>query len=236
MEQTIRRLVRIATVTLCAAAPASAAVATQASAATITVDQACYVNLHRYSIANATRPHMIVTGTGFGPNDQIDISGPSAVFDAVTADANGNFVANTFAPIREDLSTSVRTGMILASDQTTTSLTASVPVAYANLSISIGNLTQKTVGNVHTDRVTYHFSGFTPGQHIVAYYVHNKRLKARSVFRTAQGPCGTLTQRALLYPGGHPAIEKYSVTFESVMHYETKAVPRLTATLGVFHY
>ena len=226
MEQTIRRLVRIATVTLCAAAPASAALAAHASAATITVDKACYVNTNP-----ARGATMTVTGAGFGANDPVDISGGTA-FDSVNADANGNFVATTSAPTLATNGPGVKATTLTATDENT-SVSATVVADSANLSVST---TPGSVRNVRRDKVTYRFSGFTPGQHIVGYYFHRRKQVAKSVFKPAQGPCGTLTQRALLFPGGRPAKLTYLVTFESFLHYSRTAFPHITGSLDLFHY
>ena len=232
MDHTPRRLVRIAAATLSLAALPSAAFAAQASAATIAVDKPCYVNVHPYHTTVSNRPVMTVTGTGFGPNDPVDISGGKTVFDAINADANGNFVARTYAPTMATSGPGMLTTTVTATDQTT-NVSAAVPVDATNLSISTNPL---TVHNVRRDKVTYRFSGFTSGRHIVGFYVHNGKVAARSVFKPAQAPCGTLTQRALYFPGGRPAKEKYTVSFESVLHYSKKAFPRITGTLDLFHY
>lgn len=231
MTHASRRLVRLAATTLCAAVPGLAASAAQASAATITVDKACYVNLHPYATTTKNRPLMTVTGSGFGANDPVDISGGSTVFDAITADANGNFVAQTYAPTLAGAGPGSMLTTVTASDQTT-GVAAATPVASANLAVSTS---PGSVRNVRRDRVTFRFSGFTPGQHVVGYYLH-RRLVARSVFGRAQGPCGTLHQRALLYPGGRPRYQTYKVTFESVMRYSKAAFPHLTGTLDLFHF
>ena len=226
MDQTTRRLVRIAAVTLCAAAPASASLAAQASAATITVDKPCYVNTNP-----AKGAPMTVTGTGFGANDPVDISGGTA-FDSVNADASGNFVATTYAPTLGTDGPGMKATTITATDEHT-SVSATAVADSANLSVSTN---PGTVRNVRRDKVTYRFSGFTPGQHIVGYYFHRSKQVARSVFKPAQGPCGTLTQRALLFPGGRPAKLTYIVTFESFLHYKRSAFPHITGSLDLFHY
>lgn len=63
-------------------------------------------------------------------------------------------------------------------------------------------------------RVNYAFFGFTPGEHIYAYYqllntanplrLQSKRIWAVDQFPKASGACGTLYSKALLYPGGLP--------------------------------
>ena len=226
MDHTPRRLVLIAATALCAAAPASAAFAAQASAATITVDKACYINTNPGKGAPMT-----VTGTGFGANDPVDISG-GTVFDSVNADANGNFVATTPAPVLATEGPAAKTTTITATDETS-SVSATAVADSANLSVSTK---PGTVRNVRKDKVTYRFSGFTPGKHIVGYYFHRRKQVAKSVFKEAQGPCGTLTQRALLFPGGRPAKLTYTVTFETFPHYSRTAFPRITGSLDLFHY
>lgn len=81
----------------------------------------------------------------------------------------------------------------------------------------------------------YRFSGFRPGLHIYAY-VRRKQTLARFEFGKAAGPCGTAKGRALLFPGGHPGHDKYTVTFEQTKHYSAKAIPRIVTSLNLFRF
>ena len=83
--------------------------------------------------------------------------------------------------------------------------------------------------------MTFRFSGFVPGKHIYGYYVHGKS-KAKVKFAKAQGPCGMLKQKALLFPGGRPKKDKYTVIFESTSPFKKTAFPRVTGTLDIMHF
>jgi hypothetical protein len=110
---------------------------------------------------------------------------------------------------------------------------ATVDVTSANLAVSAS---PRTVRNVRKDKVTFSFSGFTPGKHIYSYYVHGKKVVAKGRFGEAQGPCGLLKQKALLYPGGRPTHDTYTVTFENSSHYSKRVFPRVTGMLSILRF
>jgi len=58
---------------------------------------------------------------------------------------------------------------------------------------------------------------------------------ARTTFGTATGACGTLQQNALMYPGGHPRFDEYTVAFESSKTYVKHGSPKVVSGLDVFH-
>ena len=228
MNSSTRRLVRIAAVTLGALAPASGALAAQASAATITVDKACYVTTD-----SGTGAPMTVTGSGFGAGDPILITGRGMRDDNVTADPSGNFTTTAQAPLLSTSGPGSTATTITAADQNSPASSATAVVHSANLTASV---TPVSVRNVRTDKVTYRFSGFTPGKPIFAFYIVHHRVVAHVRFGRTHGPCGVLRQRALLYPGGRPAKSQYTVTFESVSRYSRTAFPHVTATLKLLHF
>lgn len=227
MTPTPRRLARIAITALCAAAPASAAIAAPASAATVTLDKACYVN----KPGSANGAPMVLTGAGFGANDPVDLS-YAGLFDTVTADANGNFTTSAPAPTLATYGPGTKTTTLTATDENASTMTASTSILSTNLSVSTS---PGTVHNVRKDRVTFHFSGFTPGQQIYGFYIHRQTI-VRTLFGRASGPCGVLRHRALLFPGGRPAKEVYTVAFESRRHYSRTANPQVKGTLNLFRF
>ena len=221
------RLAGIA-VTVCCAAQAAGALAAQASAATLSTDKACYVNADPSQGAP-----MIVTGSGFVPGSTVQLTGGTTFGNAV-ADTAGNVSISAQAP---ELAT-----IAPASKKTTLTATADNPDAtqtIANVQVQSANLAVATkpgsVRNVRTDKVTFMFSGFAPGKHIYGYYLR-KRVVAKAKYRKAQGPCGLLKQKALLYPGGRPTHDSYKVTFESSGTYDKNAFPRVTGTLNILHF
>jgi hypothetical protein len=226
MTMPFRRRLLFATATLCVLGLTSGVSATQALAATISANQACYVNVDPFQGAPMT-----ITGAGFTPGDDVDVSGGS-VFASGTVNPDGTFAVTTQAPTLATVDPATATTALTATDLES-GATAGATVLSANLAVSA-----KPAFVRHPDRtkVTFRFSGFTPGKHIYAYYLHRNKLVARVKFGKAAGPCGTFTQRALSYPGGHPRFDRYQVAFESSKRYSKAAFPRVVARLSVFRF
>jgi len=221
-----RRTVRLAAVTACALSLPSAALAASASAATLTANKACYVNTDPSQGAQ-----MILSGTGYTPGDSIEVTG-TGVFATATVAANGDFIASADAPILSTVDPGTLATTLTATDETTGAPGATATVMSANLAVSTS---PGSVRNVRKDKVTFSFSGFTPGKRIYGYYMR-KKIVAKDTFSKAKGPCGTLKEKALLYPGGRPHNDEYNVTFESASKYSKKAVPRVTGKLDILHF
>lgn len=215
-------------VSACCAAAATGALAAEASAATIAANKACYVNADPRQGAP-----MVITGTGFPPGVTVTLSG-GTTFANATSDAAGNVLIPAAAPELGTLDPGTKRTTITATadnpDGTPTS--AQVVVQSANLGVATQPL---SVRDVHKDKVTFSFSGFVPGKHIYGYYLR-KKVVAKDKFGKAHGPCGTLKQKALLYPGGHPSKDSYKVTFENTSRYSKTAFPRVTGTLNIMHF
>jgi len=222
-----RRLASVAAVACCAV-PAAGALAAQASAATLAANQACYVNL------NPTKgAAMSITGTGFVPGTTVQLTGGTTFGNAV-ADASGNVLIQTQAPTLSSFGPGQKAFVLTATADNPdgTQTTANVSVMSANLAVETS---PRSVKNVRKDKVTFSFSGFTPGKHIYGYYLR-KKVVAKVKFGKAKGPCGTLKEKALLFPGGHPSHDSYKVTFENTSKYSKKAFPNVTGTLSIFHF
>ncbi|HWE09167.1 MAG TPA: hypothetical protein VG325_07425 [Solirubrobacteraceae bacterium] len=218
-----------ALVSASALASGSGALAADASAARISVDKPCYVNTNP-----AAGTPMTISGAGFVPNGAVAISG-SGVSTTATVTSTGEFVVATKAPILSMTGPGSMRATLTASEQSNTggpAATATTVVRSANLAVS----TKPTsVRNVRKNKVTFSFSGFTPGKRIYGYYMR-KRIVATARFAEASGPCGALRERALLYPGGRPRNSQYNVAFESTGRYSKKAFPRVTGKLTILHF
>jgi hypothetical protein len=203
--------------------------AAESSTARISADKACYVNTN-----SASGAPMTVSGTGFTPNGTVAISGGN-VSTTATVTSDGEFVVATKAPILSTSGPGSMSATLTATEQTGTggpAVSATTVVRSANLAVA----TKPTsVRNVRKDKVTFSFSGFTPGKRIYGYYMR-KRIVATARFAAAGGPCGTLRQRALLYPGGRPHNSQYNVAFESTSRYSKTAFPRVTGKLTILHF
>jgi len=212
MTASHRRLALLAA-TACALPASAGALAAPASAATISVDKACYVN-------TATGPApLTVTGSGFDPGESVP-----------TADATGSLTATGSAPelttkaAGTRLTTLTATGFDPATGATTS---ASTQALSANLAVSTKPLSVP-VNELSKRKVTFTFSGFTPGKDIYGYYLR-KRVVATTRFGKATGPCGTLKHKAFLLPPGQSTTVRYGLVFESVARYSKTAFPRVTA-------
>jgi hypothetical protein len=224
-----RRLASIA-VTACCAVSATAALAAQASAATLTADKACYVNADPASGAP-----MVITGSGFIPNTTVQISGGTA-FANTTSDAAGNVSFSTNAPELKSFSPGSKKTLLTATDDDPAggpAVTATLTVMSANLAVATS---PRSVKNVRKDKVTFSFSGFTPGKHIYSYYLRGKKIVAKHKFGKTSGPCGLLKEKALLYPNGRPTHDTYTVTFENSSRYNKNVFPRVTGTLSILRF
>jgi hypothetical protein len=208
----------------CCAVPAAGALAAQASAATLTANKPCYVNLN--PSIGAT---MMITGAGFTPGSSVSLSGGTTSATG-TADTAGNVLIQAAAPTLASLDPGAKTTTLTATDGA--GLSAAIAVRSANLAVATK---PRSVRNVRKDKVTFSFSGFVPGKHIYGYYLRRK-IVAKAKFARAKGPCGTLKQKALLFPGGRPSHDSYKVTFENTRKFSKTAFPRVTGTLSIFHF
>jgi hypothetical protein len=225
MNASHRRLASFA-VTACGAVSATAALAAQASAATLAADKACYVNPDP-----AVGVPMTIIGAGWVPGSTVQLTGGSIFADA-TADATGAVTFSTAtAPTLATVDPGAKTTVLTASDNNGT--TANVSVMSANMAVATK---PGSVRNVRKDKVTFSFSGFVPGKRIYGYYLRRKKIVAKDRFGKAHGPCGLLKQKALLYPGGRPTHNSYTVTFESSSRYNKKVFPRVTGTLSILRF
>jgi hypothetical protein len=228
MISSYRRLAGIA-VAACCSVPAAGALATPASAATINVAKPCLVNTDPVE-----GTPMVVTGTGFIAGTTVSLTGGSDL-SAVsgTADANGDVSIPAHAPELKVKNfgpgVGLKTVTATASNPDGTRTVAQAKVRVANLSVA----TKPTVvPDVRKDKVTFKFTGFVPGKHIYGFYTRKKSTR-KTTFGKASGACGTLKQKALLFPGGHPAKGKYTVTFESSSRYDKNAFPRIVGVLKI---
>jgi hypothetical protein len=230
MTATHRRLAGAAA-SACVLLASTGAMAAQASAATITVDKPCYVN------TAAGPAQMTITGTGFNPGDTVSIIGGTTDTSAMI-DANGNFVTGaTAAPELSTEGPGTIATRLTATDQdvtTNTTITAQTTARSANLAVATkpASIPAKDIKN---RKITFSFSGFTPGKDVYGYYLRNK-VVAKEKFGKATGACGTLKKKALLFPGGHPKKNTYDVAFESTSKYAKKAYPSVFGKLSILSF
>ncbi|HEY5427508.1 MAG TPA: hypothetical protein VIK04_00205 [Solirubrobacteraceae bacterium] len=230
MTATHRRLAGVAASAGVLLASAGA-MAAQAAAATITVDKPCYVN------TAAGPAQMVITGGGFNPGDNVSIIGGTTDTSAM-ADPNGNFVTTaTAAPELNTEGPGTIATTLTATDQdltTDATITAQTTARSANLAVAT-KPTSIPAKDIKQRKITFSFSGFTPGKDVYGYYLR-KRVVAREKFGKATGSCGTLKRKALLFPGGHPRKSTYNVAFESTSKYTKKAYPSVIGKLSILSF
>jgi len=221
------RLGRLAAATVCVALTASGALAAQASAATLTLDRACYVN-------TASGPaQMAISGTGFTPGDSVSVSG-GTTFASATVDSAGDIATTADAPELTADGPGKLSTTLTATDETTGQAVATATALSTNLAVATkpGSIPAREIKH---KKITFSFSGFTPGKEIWGFYLR-KKVVAKAKFGKASGPCGTLTHKALLYPGGRPTKDQYNVAFESTSRYSKKAFPSVVGKLSILSF
>jgi hypothetical protein len=200
----------------------SGVVAAQASAASISVAQACVVNANP-----AVGTPMTVAGSGFSPGDSISLDTTSGgAFGSATADVSGAFSVSMPAPTLASFNPASAAFTLVATDETDGVTTATTTINVANLAVSTNPAEAKP-----SKKVTWSFSGFISGADIYAHYLHGKKVTATTKFGKAQGPCGVLKVRAKFYPG-KTKYDSYKVQVDDSRRYSAKSLPHLVAKLN----
>lgn len=208
--------------TVCAAIGVCAAAAAQASAAVIAVAEKCVVNVNPGKGAA-----MIVLGAGFRPGDSVVLStSAGGGHGTATASVAGTFSAVIAGPILATSGPGVASFALHATVETNGGATADTSFEVANLSVATNPATAKL-----TQKVRYSFSGFKPGREIYAHYVHKHKVGATVELTRAQGPCGTATARAKLFPG-RQRYDRYTVQFDDSKKYVKTSLPRFVTTIS----
>lgn len=201
---------------------APAALAAPASAATLSVDKACYV-----LASNQPPVAMTVSGAGFAPDERVSIAsskGWSAAAPA-TAGPTGTFMVSLPLP---------ETTFTLPGQQTLT-LTATGlagSVAATPVMVAPRGLATAPAQAPLSHKLTWYLSGFTPGKYIYVHYLHPRPV-ARARLGRAKGACGVLKTRARVYPGVHPRYRKYNVQIDDARRYSKHSTPQIPATLKI---
>ena len=206
----------IAAVILASGASAATTTPGSGAAAAIAVARPCYVNTSR-----TKRAPMTVTGSGFAPGGQVQISSSdgSVTLDT-TASLTGTVTATAPAPDPSFTLPGQQT-VTLTATESTAAITATTPVTVAPLAVGI-----MPTQAVPSQKVTWYFSGFQPGKLIFGHYLRRNQV-ALTRFGRASGACGVLEAKALLYPGGHPRYHRYGLQLDDSRSYSRRSTPRL---------
>lgn len=193
--------------------------AAQAGAATLTADQACYVQ----------KGPVQLTGLGFGAGDQIFVQG-NQVFQSGPADAAGGFQVTFAAPLTGTIKPGSKAFRITATDQVTqVSASVEIRVAVATFGTSLGFASA-------TKPRQWTFSGLfqSPGKPIYGHFRFKGKTYSDHRFGVPTGPCGELKVKAPLIPGTRPRPGTWTVQVDFARRYSPKTRPRLTQKATVF--
>lgn len=223
---------RAAALALVASALALPAVAGSAAAATVAVDQPCYIK--QPVDARSAHPVTIgvsATGLPAGKIVKFELLGgaqwPVGEYRLETVPADGNVsfpwenLTESEAPVAEQHPLRV-VGL------------SGAPV-YAETMVWMATYGMK-VSNAHThdgEKVRFQFAGLASGRAIYAHYVaHGKEVFSHKMGVTTS-PCGALETDAQLYPAKHSRFPRYLVQFDQRRKYSPRARPRFRHALEV---
>ncbi|MEA2211731.1 MAG: hypothetical protein QOF83_1679 [Solirubrobacteraceae bacterium] len=199
----------------------------RASAASLAVNQACFVN--KFTKTAIRQAPMQVTGSGYVPGDSVTItSSDGSVNTVLAADSSGAIAGTIGAPTPFFKHPGSRVLVLTATDYSSTqaTITGATPVQVADLSVDT------VPGRASPSRkVTWSFAGFRPGRYIYGHYLRHGREVARARFGRAQGDCGLLRVRARFFPGGHQRYRTYGLQFDDTRHYSKRSTPRYLGAL-----
>lgn len=201
---------------LIALADGASAAGVTTSPATIGVAKPCYVNKSRRN-----RAPMTITGSGFAAGGEVQISSSDGSVNVqTTASATGTIAYDTFAPDPSFELPGQQT-VTLTATESAAAITATTPVTVAPLAVGI-----QPSQALPSQKVTWYFSGFGPGKPVFGHYLRRQQV-ALTRFGRANGACGLLKARALLYPGGHPRYRLYGLQLDDSRRYSKHSSPRL---------
>jgi hypothetical protein len=205
---------------------ASGALAAQSSAATLAVNQACYVF--------GSRPvPMTFTGSGFTPGDDVLIASKDGTAHATaTADSSGDISGTTGSPTPTFTAPGTKTVTLTAEDDTLSGgkIVASTRVTVAPFGAGHGSTKSAPGLEALTEMTSWSFSGFLPGKLIYGHFTIKGKQVALASYGRAKGPCGTLTTRARLYPAT-PHYKSYPVQWDDAKKYSKRTLPRLSGVV-----
>jgi hypothetical protein len=223
----IRRRCLQGTITAAALLMPAAATA-GASAATLAVNKACYVN--KFTKSSIRLAPMHVTGSGFVPDDSVTItSSDGSLNKVVQADPAGMIDASIGAPTPFFELPASMPLTLTATDYSTSQGT----ITGATF-LKVTDLAVATVPSIArpSRRVAWYFSGFETGRFIYGHYLRHGREVARARFGRSKGDCGLLRTRARFFPGGRQRYASYGLQFDDARHYNKRSTPRIVTSLG----
>jgi hypothetical protein len=202
--------------------------AVQASAATLAVNQVCFVN--KFTRTSVRQAPVLVTGSGYVPGDSVTItSSDGSVNKVVQATPAGTLDTTIGAPTPFLKLPSSKALTLTATDFINSSGTVT-----GTTFLKVTDLAVATVPALArpSRSVTWYFAGFTTGRYIYGHYTRNGREVARARFGRAKGDCGLLRVKARFFPGGHQRYRSYGLQFDDSGRYNKHSSPRIVTSLG----
>jgi hypothetical protein len=176
---------------------------------------------------------MSFAGSGYTPGDPVLITSDEGTVDtSVRADSRGHIAGRADAPTPYFATPGAMAIGLTAEDQTTAgkTITARATVNVTELGWEHGSTKRQPGLRALTEKTSWSFSGFMPGQPIYGHYLYKGKEVALARFGRAQPPCGTLKVRARLYPAT-PHHSSFSIQYDDSHAYSKKSQPRIIGPL-----
>lgn len=214
-----RQLSRTALVLV--ALSASGALPTATSAATASLDRACYVSGEPGTLSLA----------GFSPNAVVSLANDDGDRTSVTTDAAGSLVVAIGPPAGDDLPRPGSREIVF---------TATEDANPANVATAVGRIAPlafatDTGPKSPAAKRAWYFSGWTPGKAIYAHFRLGGRTRGTYRFGVATGPCGLYQRRA---PGiaikGRVGAGAWTIQVDQAARFSTRTTEKLTTRTAVY--
>jgi hypothetical protein len=233
-----KRIAAAAVAVLAGGGVIGSATAASASAATLAVDQACYV-------ITSSLPTITISGTGFQAGVPVVITSSGSrhstqitqISTQATPSATGA-ISTTVAAPNPRLEKPGQRHEILTATQTEATgqkVVATTPFWLTQLGAEHGSTKQEPGLKALSEQTTWSFSGFPIGKTIYAHYLIKGKQVALQSFGKAPAPCGVLTVRRPLFPGTaqHRSYPLQIDTSRPLVKNTAPKITRLRATLAL---
>jgi hypothetical protein len=202
-----------------AAVLAGTAAAASASAATVSVTGACYLDSQMIPI----------TGSGFTPGAAVSYAFDGVASATGTADAGGNVSQQVAAPVLPP-DTFEHVFNMTVTDQSNLSNVGTAPVRISQLTAKLTPSQARP-----TSRIRFAVHGMPPGQLVYLHYVYRGRARATVTLGRPSAPCGVLTVKRRFFPMRRPAVGTWIFQFDNRKRYSAGSRPAIVGKIPVFH-
>lgn len=202
-----------------AIAAAAGATAGPAAAATLLLDQPCYLE-------GAT---VAAGGQGWDPGKTVEIkdNAGSHFYQSATTNPMGAFLTNFRAPLLPTIRPAVQSFVATATEIGNPALTAQAPFSVTNARV-YANLSGKP-----TQTVRWSISGFPPNSTVYGHWVFKRRARATVAMGKVPAPCGVVSRRVRRIPAPlHSGT--WRIQFDTSRRYSARTKPRQLVKLTVF--